>query len=68
METECLKQTMNMNAILKQTAETINEQNEEIRILQTKSFKTKQESDKLLIEKEIKLKVKIHKNYKKHII
>lgn len=57
-----------MNAILKQTAETINEQNEEIRILQTKSFKTKQESDKLLIEKEIKLKVKIHKNYKKHII
>lgn len=68
METECSKQTMNMNAILKQTAETINEQNEEIRILQTKSFKTKQKSDKLLIKKEIKLKVKIHKNYKKHII
>lgn len=31
METECLKQTMNMNETLKQTAEKINEQNEEVR-------------------------------------
>lgn len=31
------------------------------------ALKTKQESNKLLIKKESKLKVNIHKDYKKHI-
>ncbi|XP_065928739.1 uncharacterized protein MCAP_0864-like [Magallana gigas] len=56
MKRECLKKDMNIIGKLKQADEKINEQEEEIKTLQTKLSNAKKESDHLLINKENEFK------------
>lgn len=57
METECSEHIMNLVEKLKQAATKINNQEEEIKKLQTKLLTAKQESDHLMDKKENELKV-----------
>lgn len=57
METECSEHIMNLVEKLKQAATKINNQEEEIKKLQTKLLTAKQESDHLMDKKKNELKV-----------
>lgn len=57
METGCSEHIMNLVEKLKQAATKINNQEEEIKKLQTKLLTAKQESDHLMDKKENELKV-----------
>lgn len=56
METECLEHTVDL---IQQATTKLNDQEEEIKTLQTKLLTAKQESDQLIDKKENELKVKI---------
>lgn len=56
METECLEHTVDL---VQQATTKLNDQEEEIKTLQTKLSTAKQESDQLIDKKENELKVKI---------
>lgn len=56
METECLEHTVDL---VQQATTKLNDQEEEIKTLQTKLLTAKQESDQLIDKKENELKVKI---------
>lgn len=59
METECLEHTVDLVHKLQQATTKLNDQEEEIKTLQTKLSTAKQESDKLMDKKENELKVNI---------
>lgn len=56
METECLEHTVDL---IQQATTKLNDQEEEIKTLQTKLSTAKQESDQLMDKKENELKVNI---------
>lgn len=56
METECLEHTVDL---IQQATTKLNDQEEEIKTLQTKLSTAKQESDQLMNKKENELKVNI---------
>lgn len=59
METECLEHTVDLVHKLQQATTKLNDQEEEIKTLQTKLSTAKHESDQLMDKKENELKVNI---------